>query len=306
MVHASPQRQQGQPLLALRAGMDHELRTLSYNTIMNLDMALMLLSHTPDAPLDLAETALALARDEYPALDVEAYLGELDGMAHEARPRLRGDLTQRVRGLCRYLFHDMGFRGNQQNYYDPRNSYLNDVLDRRAGIPITLSAVAMAVGRRAGLHVVGVGLPGHFVAKAVEGDEEVLFDPFHGGRLLTPEKCRCLVERVTDLPFEVDREALRPVPLGAMVLRMLNNLKGVYLRTGDYARAARVIERLRQLSPNDPLQQRDLGATLFQAGQVGRAIDHLQAYLQASPKAGDADMVEKLLTQARASVARWN
>src|SRR5215471_14644399 len=183
---------------------------------MNLDMALMLLSHTPDAPLDLAETALALARDEYPTLDVEAYLGELDGMAHEARPHLRGGLTQRVRGLCRYLFHDMGFRGNQQDYYEARNSYLNDVLDRRTGIPITLSAVAMAVGRRAGLHIAGVGLPGHFVAKAVKGDEEVLFDPFHGGRALTPEKCRRLVEQATGMPFEVDRQALQPVPLGAM------------------------------------------------------------------------------------------
>jgi regulator of sirC expression with transglutaminase-like and TPR domain len=273
---------------------------------MDLDVALTLLSHTPDAPLDLAELALSLAREEYPSLDVEAYLSELDGMAHEAAPHLRGCLSQRVKGLCRYLFHDMGFRGNQQNYYDARNSYLNEVLDRRTGIPITLSVVAMAVGGRAGLHVAGVGLPGHFVAKAVEDDEEVLFDPFHGGRLLSPEKCQRLVEQATGMPFEVDAQALQPVPLGAMVLRMLNNLKGVYLRGGDYARAARIIERLRQLTPDDPLQQRDLGATLFQAGQAGRAIDHLQAYLTASPGAGDADMVKKLLTQAQASVARWN
>src|SRR6516165_5252118 len=149
---------------------------------MNLDVVLTLLAQTPDAPLDLAEVVLSLAQDEYPSLDVEAYLSELDGMAHEARGKLRGSLAARVKGLCRYLFHDMGFRGNQQDYYDARNSYLNDVLDRRTGIPITLSAVTMAVGQRAGLDVVGVGLPGHFIAKAVEGDEEVLFDPFHGGR----------------------------------------------------------------------------------------------------------------------------
>jgi regulator of sirC expression with transglutaminase-like and TPR domain len=273
---------------------------------MNLDMALTLLSQSPDAPLDLAELALRLAQDEYPALDVEAYLSELDGMAHEARTHLRGSLTQRVKGLCRYLFHDMGFRGNSQDYYDARNSYFNDVLDRRVGIPITLSAVAMAVGCRAGLAVAGVGLPGHFVAKAAEDGEEVLFDPFHGGRRLTPEKCRHLVEQVTGMPFEVNDEILRPVPLGAMMLRMLTNLKGVYLRTGDYPRAARIIERLRQLAPGDPLQRRDLGATLLQAGQAGRAIDHLQAYLQAAPAADDADTVKQLLTQARALVARWN
>jgi regulator of sirC expression with transglutaminase-like and TPR domain len=273
---------------------------------MNLDKALTLLSHTPDASLDLAELALSLARDEYPSLDVEAYLSELDGMAHEARPHLRGSLASRVKGLCRYLFHDMGFRGNQQDYYDARNSYLNDVLERRTGIPITLSAVAMVVGRRAGLEVVGVGLPGHFVAKAIEDGEEVLFDPFHGGRQLTAEKCQRLVEQATGMPFEVNRAVLSAVPLGVMVLRMLTNLKGAYLRVSDYVRAVRIIERLRQLTPDDALQRRDLGATLLQAGQAGRAIDHLQAYLMASPQAGDADMVKQLLTQAQASVARWN
>ncbi|HWG44271.1 MAG TPA: transglutaminase-like domain-containing protein [Gemmataceae bacterium] len=273
---------------------------------MNLDLALTLLSHTPDAPLDLAELALSLAQDEYPSLDVEAYLGELDGMAHEARPHLHGGLASRVKGLCRYLFHDMGFRGNQHDYYDARNSYLNDVLDRRTGIPITLSTVAMVVGQRVGLAIVGVGLPGHFVAKAVEDDKEVLFDPFHGGRQLTTDKCRRLVEQATGMPFEVNRAVLSAVPLGAMVLRMLTNLKGAYLRISDYVRAARIIERLRQLTPDDALQRRDLGATLIQAGQAGRAIDHLQAYLHAAPKAKDADMVKQLLAQAQASVARWN
>lgn len=273
---------------------------------MNLEKALTLLSHTPDPPLDLAELALLLARDEYPSLDVEAYLSELDGMAHEARAHLHGPLRTRVRGLCRYLFHDMGFRGNQQEYYDARNSYLNDVLDRRRGIPITLSAVAMAVGQRAGLHIVGVGLPGHFIAKAIADGEEVLFDPFHGGRSLTPDKCQLLVEQVTGVPFEANAEALRPVPLAAMALRMLNNLKGVYLRAGDCGRAARIIERLLLLSPDDVLQRRDLGATLLQGGNAGRAIDHLQAYLQAAPEAGDGDDVRKLLMRARALVARWN
>src|SRR6516225_1040749 len=133
---------------------------------MDIDAALEQLADDPLAPLDVAELALWLARDEYTDLDVEAYLSELAGMAHEAKAVLRGSLERRVEGLSRYLFHDMGFRGNQQEYYDPRNSYLNQVLDRRTGIPITLSVVAMAVGRRAGVHIAGVGLPGHFVAKA--------------------------------------------------------------------------------------------------------------------------------------------
>ena len=116
---------------------------------MNLDAALALLARDAATPLDLAELALLLAREEYPDLDVEAYLSELNGMAHEARTYLRGPLPARVHGLCRYLFHEMGFRGNVQEYYDPRNSYLNQVLDRRTGIPITLSALAMTIAARA-------------------------------------------------------------------------------------------------------------------------------------------------------------
>src|SRR5258707_8596603 len=129
---------------------------------MNLDDALTLLAADPSAPLDLAEVALHLARDEYADLDVGAYLSELAGMAHESQPYLRGDLEAQVTGLCRYLFHEMGFRGNTREYYDPRNSYLNQVLDRRTGLPISLTTVAMAVGSRAGLSLVGIGFAGPF------------------------------------------------------------------------------------------------------------------------------------------------
>jgi regulator of sirC expression with transglutaminase-like and TPR domain len=276
---------------------------------MELDAALTLLAEQPSAPLDLAELALQLARDEYPALDVPGYLSELGAMAHEARRRLRGSLEARVLGLCRYLFHDLGFRGNQGDYYDARNSYLNEVLDRRTGIPITLSAVAMAVGARAGLEVVGVGLPGHFVAKAVNGasgSDEVIFDPFHGGRMRTPEECEALVERVVGAPFQATPEALQPVPLGLIAQRMLNNLKAVYLGGGDFSRAIRVMGRLRQLNPHDPLQLRDLGATLARNGQPGQAIEHLEAYLQSMPQAEDSNLVLQVLNRARAAVARWN
>src|SRR5438270_70784 len=105
---------------------------------MDLDRALALLAHEPDGRLDIAELSLLLARDEYPFLDVEGALAEIEAMAHEAKPYVRGGLEARVQGLCRYLFHEMGFHGDSQDYYDPRNSYLNEVLDRRTGIPITL------------------------------------------------------------------------------------------------------------------------------------------------------------------------
>jgi regulator of sirC expression with transglutaminase-like and TPR domain len=277
-----------------------------YNTTMNLDEALTLLAHNPTAPLDLAEVALMLARDEYPDLDVDAYLSELTGMAHELRHRLRDGLEVRVNTLCRFLFHDMGFRGNIKDYYDARNSYLNEVLDRRTGLPIALSAVAMAVGNRAGLMIAGVGLPGHFIVKAMAEGREVLFDPFHGGRRLTPEDCEILVEQVAGLKITATPELLQAASLGQILLRMLTNLKGVYLRDGDFGRAVRVIERLRQLVPEDPLQMRDLGVCLIQAGQPGRAIDPLLGYLRATPQAGDRETVRQMIDQAKATVARWN
>jgi regulator of sirC expression with transglutaminase-like and TPR domain len=273
---------------------------------MDLDAALTLLASEPSAPLDLAELALRLAGDEYTALDVAGYLSELEAMAREVRPRLRGSLEARTAALCRYLFHDLGFRGNQADYYDPRNSYLNEVLDRRLGLPITLSAVAMAVGTRAGLEVVGVGLPGHFVAKVTGDGREVIFDPFHGGRVRTPAECEALVEQVVGSPFAATPEALTAVSLGQILQRMLNNLKAVYLGKEEFTRAVRVIRRLRQLAPDDPLQQRDLGAALARNGQPGPAIDHLEAYLSAVPAAEDAELVRQVLDRSRAAVARWN
>src|SRR5207244_685170 len=164
---------------------------------MDLNAALQRLSHQGDAPLDIAELALLLARDEFPTLDVDACLAEIDAMAREAKRYVRGDLAARVHGLCRYLFHDMGFHGNKKNYLDPLNSYFNQVLERRTGIPITLSALALAVGSRAGLQVSGVGLPGHFIVKASDGNEQILFDPFHGGRVLTAQDCENVVRQAT-------------------------------------------------------------------------------------------------------------
>jgi regulator of sirC expression with transglutaminase-like and TPR domain len=277
-----------------------------YNARMDLDHVLDQLAQDDTAPVDVAELALQLARDEYTNLDVEAYLSELTGMAHEAKNYLRGSLEARVFGLCRYLFHEMGFRGNVQDYYDPRNSYLNEVLDRRTGLPITLTVVAMAIGKRAGLAIDGVGLPGHFVAVAHADGEEVLFDPFHGGRQLTPTDCENLVQQVTGMPFQASPEQLRSVPLRMLVIRLLTNLKGVYLQHEDFVRAARVLERLRQLSPHDAVQRRDLGISLIRAGQPGRAIDHLSAYLAAAPTSADGDQVRRLLNEALKNIGKWN
>jgi regulator of sirC expression with transglutaminase-like and TPR domain len=274
---------------------------------MNLDSTLAALAADPGFPVDLAEVAFHLARDEYPDLDVPSYLAGLDALAERLRPRLTGSLTRDAVELTHFLFEEVGFAGNADDYYNPRNSYLNDVLDRRLGLPITLSVLAAAVGGRAGLSVTGVGLPGHFIAKVIGDDgAEVLFDPFHGGQFLDPAGCEALVSAVTGRPFTFTAEAIAATPPGLVVARMLTNLKAVYLKDGDFARAVRVMERLVQLDPADPLQRRDLGVSLIHAGKPGRAIDHLGFYLEKLSGADDADAVRDFLRDARTAVARWN
>jgi regulator of sirC expression with transglutaminase-like and TPR domain len=273
---------------------------------MDLDATLAALAADPHRPVDLAAVALHLARDEYPDLDVPAYLARLAALADDLRPRLGGSLARRAVELTHFLFREQAFAGNADGYYDPRNSYLNDVLDRKLGIPITLSVVAAAVGGRSGLTVAGVGLPGHFIAKVVDGDEEVWFDPFNGGQFLDPAGCEELVTAVTGQPFTLTPDATAATPPGLIVVRMLNNLKAVYLKDGDFARAARVMERLVQLDPDDPVQRRDLGVSLVHAGRPGRAIDHLRLYLDRTPAAADAATVRDFLNDAVRSVAKWN
>jgi regulator of sirC expression with transglutaminase-like and TPR domain len=274
---------------------------------MNLDRTLRELAADPFAPVDLAELNLHLAADEYPDLDVPVYLGRLESLADDLRPRLSGDLEDRTAAFAEFLFDECGFAGNADHYYDPRNSYLNEVLDRRLGLPIALSTLAIGVGERCGLTVLGVGLPGHFIAKAVNGcGDEVLFDPFHGGQLLDYDGVEQLVAAVTGQPFDAHEESLAATPPGLVAQRMLNNLKATLLKSGEFARAARVIHRLTQLVPTDPTQRRDLGVSLVRAGQCGQAMQHLQAYLDMVPTADDAAAARQFLREARKQVAKWN
>jgi regulator of sirC expression with transglutaminase-like and TPR domain len=273
---------------------------------MKLSDILTTLSTNPHAEFEIARVSLLIARDAYSQMNPRAYLRRIDHLAEMLRPRMTGSLAARTAELSTFLFEDCGFAGSTEHYYDPRNSYLNKVIDRQVGLPISLSVLAMAVGSRVGLNVVGVGLPGHFVAKAVEGNEEVLFDPFNGGQFLDAEACEALVGGVTGRPFEATPEALAATPTGAIVARIFQNLKTAYLADRSYTRAARVCYRLSQLCPHDPTHRRDLGVLLVQSDQPGRAINHLRHYLRATPNASDAADVRKFLTQALGEVSRWN
>jgi regulator of sirC expression with transglutaminase-like and TPR domain len=273
---------------------------------MTLDDVLLRLAADADADFDIAEVSLLLARDEYPQLDVPAYLDQLRDLARDARTRIVGDQTEQVAGLCRYLFHDIGLRGNAKDYYDPRNSYLSDVLDRLTGIPITLSVVTIAVGRRLGLPLAGLGLPGHFVVQWTGADPPLIIDPFHGGRSLTVEQCRALSVRTAGVDVPLSPSEMAPPPLGLIVRRLLGNLRAIYLQREDWRRAVRTLGRLHQLAPSDAQVNRDLGVCLVRTQQPGRALEYLANYLRAAPDAQDVSAIRDLHTAALREVGRWN
>ncbi len=255
---------------------------------------------------DIAEVALWLAKDEYPQLMIEDYLSKLAYFASEIKSQVVGSLQEKVSILSQYLFEKIGFQGNKDNYYDPLNSYLNEVIDRKLGIPISLSVIVMRVARGVGLEVRGVALPGHFILKAIQGEESVLFDPFNKGKILDVDQCEQLLESAIGYRLELTPDLLVPAATRLIISRMLNNLKSIYVEKKDYPRASRVIDRLCTLHPQDYGQKRDLGIIYYQCQQFGKAIDPLQAYIKQFPDASDASDVKKLIHLAKQNLQMWN
>jgi regulator of sirC expression with transglutaminase-like and TPR domain len=218
----------------------------------------------PDAELDLAEAALLIAEGEYPALDVARYLGVLDDLGRRAAERAQATAPEaRIEQIVRWLYGEAGFRGNDGDYYDPRNSFLNDVLDRKTGIPITLALVLTEVCRRAGIEARGVSFPGHFLVRSEVSRGTIIIDPFHG-RLLGREEVRALHARGgADESGGPDRDQrdpparlLEPATKPQILLRMLNNLRGIYESRSDAAKLRGVLERMHVLAPSDDLRER--------------------------------------------------
>ncbi len=260
----------------------------------------------PQGAFRLAEGALLIAQEEYPDLLLDAYLHRLDSMAAAVRARLGLELDPRhiVNTLNAYLFDDQGFHGNQSQYYDPRNSFLNEVLDRKTGIPITLSVLYLEIARLVGLPIVGVGMPGHFIVQYAAQADAFWIDPFHGGTILSREACTRRFQSIYGhhLPW---RDAyLEPVRDHDILRRMLSNLKGIYLQQRDYPRALGVVERLLLMSPPLPADVRDRGLLHYQLGHLEAALDDLQRYLQLAVEAPDAAMITKHIAVLRKHLNR--
>jgi regulator of sirC expression with transglutaminase-like and TPR domain len=262
----------------------------------------------PEPDLNLGGAALLIARAEYPRLDTAHYLSRLDAMAES----LGGEMAlerapqRQVALLSRFLFLTEGFRGNADHYYDPRNSYLNDVLDRKLGIPITLSTLYMELGWRLRLPLLGVGFPGHFLVKYVHERGDILVDPFHRGAILSEADCRRRLAEMTDGAITLRPEHLRAVTKRQILARMLTNLKQIYVRARDFPRALRTIDMVLVVLPGEAAEVRDRGLLLSQAGRLGPALRDLERYLALAPEAEDAKSVKEHLAGIRRRMAAMN
>ncbi len=254
--------------------------------------------HQSPDQIDLAKSALYLAQEEYPDLDVEEYLSALDAMAVEVRERLpREPYPLRIiQTLNHYFYEDLQFRGNTERYDDPRNSYLNEVIDRRTGIPITLSLMYLEVAGRIDFPMVGVGMPGHFLIRPIGDEMQIFVDPFHQGEVLFEQDCQERLSQAYGRPMALRPEFLEAVSPQYFLARMLTNLKGVYLKQEDWLRAIAAIDRILMLLPHSWMEQRDRGLLYYQLGRWAEARQDLEHYLTCAPSTvSDAPRIRDLL-----------
>jgi regulator of sirC expression with transglutaminase-like and TPR domain len=251
-------------------------------------------------PVPLDEAALAIAEEEYPRLVREEYLVRLDALAERVRAKSPpGRSATLLHALRKVLFEEEGYRGNEADYADPRNSFLNDVLDRRLGLPITLCVLYMEVARRVGLELHGVGFPGHFLAKYVSPSKaEVFIDPFHGGEMLSADECVARYRARTG-GRDLDRRYLAAVAPRQILTRMLHNLKRTYLERKDDVRAWWVLDLILLLAPGQLEATRERGMVSARLGVAAAAEQDLEAYLARSGTAADAAEVRRVLAGLR-------
>ena len=267
-----------------------------------------------DECVDVAVGAALLARDAYANLDVERLLARFDELAEplakRGPPALASLAPERqAKAISTYLYEEVGFRGNEQDYYDPKNSLLPDVLDRRLGIPITLALVYCEVARRAGVRARGVSFPGHFLVRVdAVGHEDapLAVDPFFGGRRLDEPGLQKLLERASPSQKLVVEEHLAPASPKTMLVRMLINLKWIYATRGDFARALLALDRIICLTPDSVPALRERGLLAVRLGAVEAARADLSRLLELVPQAPDASTIRKQLEELHAKVAVLN
>lgn len=281
--------------------MDDRTPLPAWNSLASLD----------DGDIPLLGTALLIASDEYPDLDPSHYEAMVSQHVAQLRPRLEaiGHWPMRMMAINQYLFDELGYAGNHDEYYDPRNSYLNEVFERRLGIPISLALVQMEVARRLDMPLDGISFPGHFLVRLPVDDGMLVMDPFNRGRPLDADELR---ERVQphlaggSLDDQALHEILHPASHRAILVRMLRNLHAVYAEQEDWARAVRCADRVLKLVPDNPDALRDRGLGYHRLGHRLGAREDLGRYLMLNPDADDTRPVRETLVDASSGNARLN
>lgn len=271
--------------------------------------AALMAPEVQDEDVDLLRAALTYACSEYPSLDVETNVGRVESLAQRVRRELHDSLEPRdmLATLNRVLFHEEGFRGNRDDYYDPRNSYLNEVLDRKTGIPITLSLIYMEVARRVGLLVFGVGMPGHFLLKHYDVDgQQTFIDPFNSGHLLTTAECQVRMEEVYEGQLPLRPEFTNAVGKRQILTRMLNNLRSIYISSRNFKKAMTIVDFILAIHPRSPEDLRQRALLRYNEGMLRGAAEDLDEYVKIAPEASDAQEMRQTAVSIRRTLAMMN
>ncbi len=260
-----------------------------------------------DERIDLIRASLVIARTEYPNLDIEAYANRVTDLSRRVASRAQDLTPQRtLKALNEVLFGEMKLRGNRDDYYDPRNSFLNDVFDRGLGIPITLAIVYMEVARRVGFALSGVGMPGHFLLKHYSNEGELLIDCFDCGHIVSRQDCQSKLDEIYSGEMKLRPEFLHPISRRQILLRMLNNLKTVYLSTRNFRKALAVSDLVLVLYPRSAEDVKQRALLRYSMNLHKLAGEDLDEYLRISPNASDAEEIKQMTLSIRRMLALMN
>jgi regulator of sirC expression with transglutaminase-like and TPR domain len=253
----------------------------------------------PEEKIDLGRAALTIALTDYPNLDVLDYLARIDRLAVEVTSHLDSDadIYRSMAALNYVLFKQHAFHGNRDDYFDPKNSFLNEVIERKTGIPITLSVLYMEVGRRAGLRLDGVGFPGHFLVKSVGDGEEIVLDPFNGGEIKSREDIDTMLFKLHGGKVMFHSDFLASSTKKDILKRMLANLKAIYINGNDLIKSLSVLDRLLILDPASAEDARDRGVVYLRLECYAQAREDFETYLRLRPDAEDAMLVREQLVR---------
>lgn len=251
----------------------------------------------PDEKIDLAKASFSYAQAEYPNLDIQKYLGILNSIASDIQPQLPAELypLKVIKVINSYLFDKLKFQGNSQDYYQADNSFLNKVIDRKIGIPITLSVVYLEVAKRLDFPMVGIGMPGHFLIRPEFEDAGIFVDAFNRGEILFEQDCQEKLNQIYQKPVKLESDLLAPISNKQILGRMLNNLKFIYLHRKDFNKALATMNGILKLFPRNVEELRDRGLLYYQINRWQEAALDLRFYLKIAPNSEDAPMIKILL-----------